>query len=185
MCLFWHICFRAPAHLSKSAVTWYLRQALLQSIRWLLAATGTWVYATPLARMAVGMGFAVSAKVDTKQKMKQSAILSSKLNKERELVEATQRAAKAQGGPRSINTGLKQKLDTPLVNVPRFQRHYVWSNSTNKNLSPAALYTEVAPHFPHHLLIFCMIQKFKQHCLLCEIISKLKLPSMLTNLSQC
>ena len=70
--------------------------------------------------MAVGMGFAVSAKVDTEQKTKQSAILSSKLDKERELAEATQRAAKAREGPRSINTGLKRKLDTPLVDVPRF-----------------------------------------------------------------
>ena len=105
--------------------------------------------------MAVGMGFAVSAKVDTEQKTKQSAILSSKLDKERELAEATQRAAKAREGPRSINTGLKQKLDTPLVDVPRFRRHYVWSNSTNKHLSPAALYTEVAPPLPSpptHLL---------------------------------
>ena len=105
--------------------------------------------------MAVGMGFAVSAKVDTEQKTKQSAILSSKLDKERELAEATQRAAKAREGPRSINTGLKRKLDTPLVDVPRFRCRYVWSNSTNKHLSPAALYTEVAPPLPSppaHLL---------------------------------
>ncbi|EDR12018.1 uncharacterized protein LACBIDRAFT_324373 [Laccaria bicolor S238N-H82] len=56
-----------------------------------------------LARMA----FAASVKANTEQRMNLSATLSSRLDKEKELVEATQRAAKAKEGPRSINLGLK------------------------------------------------------------------------------
>jgi len=105
--------------------------------------------------MGAGTGFSVSVKANTKQKMNRSAILSSKLDQEKELAEATQRAAKAWEGPRSINAGLKWKLDTPLIDVPRFQQCYVWSNSSNKHLSLAALYTECAPPLhspPSHLL---------------------------------
>jgi hypothetical protein len=78
--------------------------------------------------MGVSTGFALSVKANTEQKTNLSAILSSKLDKEKELAEATQRAAKAREGPRTINPGLKRKLDTPLIDVPRFQRRYVWSN---------------------------------------------------------
>ena len=111
--------------------------------------------------MGACTGFALSAKVDTEQKTKQFATLSSKLVQEKELAEATQRAAKAREGPRSINAGLKRKLDTPLIDVPRFRRRYVWSNSTNKHLSPAALYTESAPPLPSppsHLLCDTKLQ---------------------------
>ena len=70
--------------------------------------------------MGASTAFAVSVKANTEQRMNLSATLSSKLDQEKELVEASQRAAKAEKGPRSINSGLKRKLDTPLIDVPRF-----------------------------------------------------------------
>ena len=148
MCHFWCACSKALAHLPRSAVTHLLRQALPQNVRRFLAEIGTWAFVKPLVRMGANMGFALSVKANTEQKTNLSVILSSKLDKEKELAEATQRAAKAREGPRTINSGLKRKLDTPLIDVPRFRRRYVWSNSTNKHLSPAALYTESAPPLP-------------------------------------
>ena len=169
-------------------VTQWLHQAPLQSAHPFLAETGTWVSAKPLAQMGTSMAFAVSVKANTEQRTNLSATLSSKLDQEKELAEATQRATKAREGPRSINSGLKQRLDTPLIDVPCFRQHYVWSNSTNKHLSPAALYTESAPPLPSppsHLLQDQKIQvsllAMKDHIKVETPFNVNKLESMLTD----
>jgi hypothetical protein len=115
------------------------------------------------------MASVVSAGVDTEQKTVRNARLLSKLEQEREELMTSERARLAKEGPKSLEPrGEKRKADYDLI--PKFRRGYAWADSSSKNISPSALYTETGPPLPSppdHLVddpvIRATIQKLGDH----------------------
>jgi hypothetical protein len=81
----------------------------------------------------------------------------------------SERARLAKEGPKSLEPrGEKRKADYDLI--PKFRRGYAWADSSSKNISPSALYTETGPPLPSppdHLVddpvIRATIQKLGDH----------------------
>jgi hypothetical protein len=106
------------------------------------------------------MASVVSAGVDTEQKTTQNAKLLSKLAQEKEQLMMGEQAQAAKEGPRLLEPqGEKRKAEEVLV--PKFHHGFAWGDSSSKNISPAALYTETAPPLPsppYHLVNDPIIQ---------------------------
>jgi hypothetical protein len=93
------------------------------------------------------MASVASAGVDTEQKTTRNAKLLSKLAQEKEQLMTGEQVRAAKEGPRSLEPrGDKRKAEEELV--PKFRRGFAWGDSSSKNISPAALYTETAPPLP-------------------------------------
>jgi hypothetical protein len=93
------------------------------------------------------MGCVASVELDTKQKTIRNAKLLSKLEEEKEELMTAERVRAAKEGPRSLEPrGEKRKIDQVLV--PKFRCGFAWGDSSTKNISPSALYTETAPPLP-------------------------------------
>jgi hypothetical protein len=133
-----------------------------RNVRMFLALTGIRgsVKTRTYARTVVSMASAVSAGVDTEQKTTRNARLHSKLAQEKEELMTTEQVREAKEGPRSLGRrGEKRKAEQDLV--PKFRRGYAWGDSSTKNISPSALYTETAPPLPsppEHLINDPIIQ---------------------------
>jgi hypothetical protein len=112
------------------------------------------------AQIVGSMAGVVSVEADTEQKKIKDAKLLSKLTQEKEELMMRERARAAKEGPKSLEPrGEKRKAKQVLV--LKFRCGYAWGNSSTKNISPSALYTETAPLLPNppdHLLCDLVIQ---------------------------
>jgi hypothetical protein len=100
--------------------------------------------------------------VDTELETKKRALLHLKLDAERDLALATQKAiTAATAGPRPFPKSSNKRTANTIIEPPCFRRRYVWSDNKANLLSPSALYTETAPPFqppPDQLINDPMIQ---------------------------
>jgi hypothetical protein len=139
------------------------------------------------ARIVGSMAGVASVKADTERKITKNAKLLSKLTQEKEELMMGERARAAKKGPKLLGPrGEKRKADQVLV--PKFRRGYAWGDSTTKNISPSALYTETAPplptppdHFLHDSVIQATIKQLGDHIKVETLFDVDKFESLLNN----
>jgi hypothetical protein len=142
-------CSSGLLHLAQNGLPVHHSVFHHRNVRMLLALIGTKgsVKTRIFARTVASMASVVSVGVDTEQKTTRNAKLLSKLAQEKEQLMTGDQARAAKEGPRSLRPrGEKRKAEEVLV--PKFRRGFAWGDSSSKNLSPAALYTETAPPLP-------------------------------------
>jgi len=152
-----HMLAKEPSHLRHPL------QATMQSMPMCLAATGALVCVSLRSvQIATSMGSAVSAVKDTERKTMNSALISSKLATECELLGVQENVTTfAEKGPRPLNrSSLKHNASPVTLDPPWFCWGFVWSDNSIDLILPLALYTESALLY-HLLNISWMILQFK------------------------
>jgi len=112
------------------------------------AKTGVLDYAWTPVLIGTSMGLALNVEVDTELETGKCALLHLKLDAERDLALATQKAAvAAAAGPRPFSKSSNKCTADTIIEPPHFRCCYVWSNNNANLMSPSALYTKTAPPF--------------------------------------
>jgi hypothetical protein len=136
-------------HLAQNNLAVLHLGSLLRNVRPFLALirTKASVKTRTFAQTVASMASVVSVGADTERRTTQNAKLLSKLVQEKEELVTAERARVAKEGPRLLEPrGEKRKVEEVLV--PKFHHGFAWGDSSSKNTSPAALYTETAPPLP-------------------------------------
>ena len=154
-------------HKCSVNVTQQTIPTLHQSERLFHAKIGALAYVRTPVLIGASMGFALNVEADTELETRKRALLRSKLDAEKDLALATQKAvAAAAAGPRPFSKSPNKRTADTIIEPPRFRRRYVWSDNNVNLMSPSALYTETAPPFrppPEQLIKDPMIQTSLQH----------------------
>ena len=108
------------------------------------AKIGVSAYVQTPVLIGASMGLALNVEVDTELENRKCALLRSKLDAEKDLALATQKAA---AGPKLFPKFSNKCTADTIIEPPRFRCRYVWSDNNVNLMSPSALYTETAPPF--------------------------------------